>query len=116
VALSPDGRSFYLCTVSASGRNRKTTVAAYRTSSGSLTHVTATLSGAPLLQGCSLALDASGRFLLVSYGLRAPHRGPGRWLLQVASVDLVTRQVATLDLSLPPIAGMDPYAGVRLAW
>jgi hypothetical protein len=116
VALSPDGTSFYLCTASGSRSDRKTAVASYRTSSGSLQHPIATLSGAPLLQGCSLALDASGRFLLVSYGLRAAHRGRGRWLLQVASIDVVTRQVTTLDLSLMPIAGMDPYAGIRLAW
>jgi hypothetical protein len=116
VALSPDGTTFYLCRASASGSDRRTTVAAYRTSPGSHQHAIATLSGAPLLQDCSLALDASGRFLLVSYGLRAPHRGRGRWLLQIADIDLVTRQVATLGLSLPPIGGMDPYAGIRLAW
>jgi hypothetical protein len=116
VALSPDGASFYLCTASASGRHRTTTVAAYRTVSGHRERTIATLSGGPLLQGCPMALDASGHFLLVPYGLRGPHSPAGRWLLQIASIDVATSQAVTLDLCLPPNAGMDAYAGMRVAW
>jgi hypothetical protein len=115
-SLSPDGASFYLCTVSASRTRRLTRIAAYRTATGRLREVIATLRGTPLLVGCPMALDTTGRFLLAPYSLRYPHRPAGRAVLQAARIDIATRTIVTLHLRLPANAGMNPYVGLRTAW
>jgi hypothetical protein len=114
--LSPGGASFYLCTVSASRTGRLTKIAAYRTVTGGVREVIATLSGTPFLVGCPMALDVTGRFLLMPYSLRSPHNPAGRAVLLAARIDIATRAVVILDVRLPPNAGMDPYVGMRTAW
>jgi hypothetical protein len=115
-SLSPDGASFYLCTVSANRTRRLTKVAAYRTATGELREVIATLRGTPFLAGCPMGLDTTGHFLLVPYSLRSWHKPAGRAALLAARIDITARATAILDLSLPASTGMDRYAGLRTAW
>jgi len=115
-SLSPNGASFYLCTVSANRTRRLAKIAAYRTASGVRLEVIATLRGTPFLAGCPMALDTTGRFLLVPYSLRSPHNPAGRAALLAARIDIATRATVILDLRLPANAGMDPYIGLRTAW
>jgi hypothetical protein len=115
-SLSPNGASFYLCTVSANRTRRLTKVVAYRTATGELREVIATLRGTPFLAGCPMGLDTTGRFLLVPYSLRSPHNPAGRAALLAARIDIATRATVILDLRLPANAGMDRYAGLRTAW
>jgi len=59
-----------------------------------------------------MALDASGRFLLVPYSLN-----PGDLpRLKMAGIDVTTRTVMTLTIQLPGTAGMDPETGMNTAW
>lgn len=115
-SLSPNGASFYLCTVSANRTRSLTKVAAYQTGTGELREVIATLKGTPFLAGCPMGLDATGQFLLVPYSLRSPHNPADRANLLAARIDIATRATAILDLGLPASTGMDRYAGMRTAW
>jgi len=54
--------------------------------------------------GCSMALDSSGRFLLVPYSLD-PASHPA---LKAAEIDIATRAVKILTLRLPPTAAWTP--------
>jgi hypothetical protein len=115
VNLSPSARSLYLCTMSP-GRNRSVrTVAAYDTATGARLRVIATLTGTYVPTTCQMALDSTGRFLLLTYSLSNP-RYPGKPVLRLARIDLTTRTIASLSLRLPPNGGMDPYAGMSTAW
>jgi len=110
--LSPSGASFYLCTQTESRTGLGTNVAWYRTSTGELQQDLASLRGAPEQMGCSMALDSSGRFLLVPYSLD-PASHPA---LKAAEIDIATRAVKILTLQLPPDGGMDPPTGMIAAW
>jgi hypothetical protein len=105
-SLSPDGASFYLCTQS----GRVSNVASYRTSTGTLQQNLAGL-GRSLL-GCSMALDPSGRFLLVPGSLTSGSRP----MLKVAEIDVATRAVTILTIQLARGGGMDPPTGMIAAW
>jgi len=112
VSLSPSGASIYLCTQTGTRTGRVTTIASYRTSTGELQQNLAGLRGTSGQMGCSMALDASGQFLLVPYSL-----GPaGRPVLKVAEIDIAARTVATLTIQLPGSAGMDSPTGMIAAW
>jgi hypothetical protein len=102
--------------VSANRTRRLTKVVAYRTATGELREVIATLRGTPFLAGCPMGLDTTGRFLLVPYSLRSPYNPAGRAALLAARIDIATRATVILDLRLPANAGMDRYAGLRTAW
>lgn len=115
-SLSPSADSVYLCTVSASRTQRVTKVAAYRMASGRLREVIATLRGKPYLAGCPIALDTSGRFVLVPYSLRPAHYPAGHAVFLIARIRIATKTIATLKLRLPPNAGMDPYTSMMTAW
>jgi hypothetical protein len=105
-SLSPGGASFYLCTQS----GRVSNVASYRTSTGTLQQNLAGL-GRSLL-GCSMALDPSGRFLLVPGSLTSGSRPT----LKVAEIDVATKAVTTLTIPLARGGGMDPPTGMIVAW
>jgi hypothetical protein len=102
--------------VSANRTRRLTKVAAYRTATGELREVIATLRATPFLAGCPMGLDPTGHFLLVPYSLRFPHNPAGRAALLAARIDIATRATAMLDISLPASTGTDRYAGLRTAW
>jgi hypothetical protein len=111
VSLSPTGSSFYLCTPVNGRGGRVTEIARYATSSGSARQVVATLGGT-LAAGCSMALDTTGRFLLVPYAVGAGARP----LLKVARIDAAARVVTIVNIRLPVNGGMDPYTGMTAAW
>lgn len=108
VSLSPSGDLFYLSTESA----RTTTVAEYRTSTGSFVGDLARLKGTPAPMQSSMALDTSGQFLLVPYSL-SQASDP---MLKVAMIDITTRAVTTVMIQLPRTAGMDRETGMDAAW
>ena len=111
-SLSPSGTSFYLCTQTVSRTGRITSVARYETSTGELLANLASLRGSPGQLGCSMALDTSGRFLLVPYSLNAG----GLPTLELARIDVTTGGVVTLAIQLPRTAGMDQETGMNAAW
>ena len=114
-SLSPSGAFFYLCTQTGSRTGRVTDVARYRTATGEFLADLASLSGAPTQMWCSMALDTSGRFLLVPYSLR-PAILPMLPTLKVARIDVTTGAVTTLLIQLPGSAGMDQATGMNAAW
>ncbi len=109
-SLSPGGAFLYVCTRT----GRVTDVAAYRTSSGEFLADLASLRGSPTQMSPSMALDTSGRFLLVPYSLNPA--GAGSPTLKVAGINIATRAVMTLTIQLQRTAGMDPQTGMNAAW
>jgi len=112
VSLSPSGSLFYLSARS----GRTTTVAGYRTSTGGLVADLASLGGTPPPAWSPMALDTSGRFLLVPYSLSQASRPMLHVVLKVAMIDITTRAVRTVIIQLPGTAGMDQYTGMDAAW
>lgn len=112
-SLSPSGAFFYLCTQTWSRTGLTTNVTGYLTSSGEPQEDLASFSGSPAQMACSMALDTSGRFLLVPYSLNPAGRRP---TLKVAEIDVTTRAVITMTIQLPGSAGMDPPTGINAAW
>lgn len=112
VSLSPAGTSFYLCTPVMSRAGRSTEIARYPTSSGRPRQIVATLRGTLPTPDCPMALDTTGRFLLVPYALSSA----GHPLLKVARIDAAARRVSVLTIRLPASGGMDPYTGMIIAW
>jgi hypothetical protein len=108
VSLSPSGALFYLSAHSGA----TTTVAEYRTSTGRFVEDLASLRGTPAPMQPSMALDTSGRFLLVPYSLNQASRPT----LKVAMIDITTRAVTTVLIQLPGTAGMDQQTGMNAAW
>lgn len=115
VAVSPGGGSFYLCTQRDRRGQSIRTIAAYATATGALQRVIVTVTGTPVPAACQMALDPSGRFLLLTSSLSNP-RYPRNPVLGLVRIDLTTRSAATLTVRLPPNGGMDPYAGMSTAW
>jgi hypothetical protein len=115
VAVSPGGRSFYLCTMSYQDKTVRT-IAAYATATGGRRRMIATLTGANIPTACQMALDPAGRFLLVADSLSNLQGHPGIPVLRLARIDLTTGAVAVLNVELPRGGGMDPYAGMSTAW
>ncbi len=128
VALSPDGKLFYVCTVSTKG-----TVSAHRTatqtavitarrtangtSAGSVARLTAT--GVTVMSqgfGCPIALTPNGRYLLAPYQLRygTSTSVPPLVLAAVISTSSDARRV--VSFRLPGSAGMSVATGVSIAW
>jgi hypothetical protein len=108
VRLSPSGALLYLSTQSGPA----TTVAEYRTSTGSFLEDLASLMGTSAPRQSSMALDTSGRFLLVPYSLSQASRPT----LNAAIIDIATRAVTTVTIQLPRTAGMDQETGMDAAW
>jgi hypothetical protein len=115
VAVSPDGGSFYLCTQRDRRGQSMRTISAYATATGALQRVIVTVTGTPVPAACQMALDPSGRSLLLTNSLSKP-RYPRNPVLGLARIDLTTRSAATLTIRLPPNGGMDPYTGMSTAW
>jgi hypothetical protein len=115
VALSPDGGSFYLCTQRDRRGQSMRTISAYATATGALQRVIVTVTGTPVPAACQMALDPSGRSLLLTNSLSNP-RYPRNPVLGLVRIDLTTRSAVTLTIRLPPNGGMDPYTGMSTAW
>jgi len=62
-------------------------------------------------------MDSSGWFLLVPYGVS--HQAPSSYMLlqRVARIDLATRAVSTVRVSLPGSGGISQASGMSIvAW
>jgi hypothetical protein len=117
VALSPGARSIYLCTRSARRGRTVRTITGYATATGDRQRVIATLTGAVTPTSCQMALDPSGRFLLLTSSVSPQgHPHPETAVLRLARIGLTTRAVAVLRIKLPWGAGMDPPTGMNTAW
>jgi len=119
--LSPDGASFDLCDVTTSQTAPTDEIAAYRTSSGQLEQVIASLAGnvpafglAPLY--CPIAASSGDRYLLAPYWLRADRAPPFAATVRVARIDLMTGAIARLSFRLPGSGGMSVADGLTVAW
>ena len=116
VALSPGGKSFYLCTKPARRAGIVRKIAAYATATGSRQRLIATLTGGFTETTCQMALDSTGRFLLLTSSVSPEgHPYPKTAVLRLARIDLTTRAVAVLSIKLPWGAGMDPPTGMITA-
>jgi hypothetical protein len=118
-SLTPSGASFYLCTQTWSRTGHVTEVARYRTSDGALQQDLTSLRGTRTYMGCSMALDASGQFLLVPYSLNPRVEvSPASLyaMLKVAEINTTSGAVRTLTISLPGAGGMSPPVGMDAAW
>lgn len=117
VALSPAARSFYLCTRSFRRGRLERKIAVYATATGSRERVIATLTGTVTETGCQMALDSTGRFLLLTSSVSPRgHPHPETAVLRLARINLTTRAVAVLSMKLPWGAGMNPPTGMSTAW
>jgi hypothetical protein len=116
VALSPDARSFYLCTRTSFGHRSAREIAAYATATGRRQRVITTLTGTFPSSSCQMALDPTGRSLLLTESVSNPQGYPGTPVLRLARIDLTTGATAVLGVKLPRGAGMDPYTGMSTAW
>lgn len=121
VALSRDGRSFYLCSVRASRTGRAATVSRRATATGRPERTIATLraSGPVFPQQqlrCPLALDTSGSFLLVPYSVRYPKSPSGPPEIHLARIGLAAGTVRRLAFALPATNGSDEAVSVVIGW
>ena len=119
-SLSPSGKSVYLCLESASRTDATAEIATYGTSTGKPGGMITTFSAKgtwPQVSCSSMSMDSSGWFLLVPYGVS--HQAPSSYMLlqRVARIDLATRAVSTVRVSLPGSGGISQASGMSIvAW
>jgi len=128
VVLSPDGRSFYLCTVSTKGTGsahktvtQTAVITARRTADGvgisklaKLTATGVTFPGQGF--GCPMALTPNGRYLLAPYQLRYGHSTMVGPLVRAAVIRTSTHARRAMSFRLPGSAGMSVADGISVAW
>jgi hypothetical protein len=119
-SLSPNGTSVYLCLQSAARTRAAARIAAYDTATGKPRGVIATFTakGTWPQAGCSsMALDASGRFLLVPDSVHHPAPPSNGVLQHIARIDIATKAMSTVTVKLPGSGGMDQESGMSIvAW
>jgi len=128
VLLSPDGRSFYLCTVSTKGTvsahrtvTQTTVITARRISSGARTGTLATLRATGVTFpgqgfGCTMAASPGDRYVLAPYTAKYASSSETGPLVRAARIDVATKAAAVISFRLPGSAGMSVATGVRIAW
>jgi hypothetical protein len=128
VVLSPDGRSFYLCTVSTKGTvsahktvTQTAVITARRTSDGASTSTVAklTATGVTFLGqgfGCPMALTPDGRYLLAPYQIRYGSSTTVPPLVRAAVIRTSSHARLPMSFRLPGSAGMSVAIGVSIAW
>ena len=121
VILSPDGASFYLCEVTTSQTAPTDEVAAYRSSSGRLERVIASLTGHVAAIGqarpsCPMGASQGSEYLLVPYWLRADSALPFAPAVRVARIDIATGAITRLSFWLPGSGGMSVADNLSVAW
>ena len=126
--LSPDGKVFYLCTVTTKGTvsahktvTQTAVITVRRTSSGASTGTVAKLTATGVTfqgegAGCPLAMTPNGRYLLAPYKLRF---GASTSVPPLVSAALIATSGPTrrfISFRLPGSAGMSVATGVSIAW
>jgi hypothetical protein len=119
-SLSPSGTSVYLCLQSTARAHAAEQIATYGTASGSPRRVVTTLTAAgtwPQPGRSAMALDTSGRFLLVPYSVHHPIPPASGVLQRIARIDVATKAVTTVAVKMPGSGGMDQESGMSIiAW
>jgi len=128
VVLSPDGRSFYLCTVRTKGTvsahktvTQTAVITARQTSDGASTSTVAklTATGVTFLGegfGCPMALTPNGRYLMAPYQLRYGNSSTVPPLVRAAVIRTSTHARLAMSFRLPGSAGMSVADGITVAW
>jgi hypothetical protein len=126
VVLSPDGKSFYLCTVSTKGtasahKTEKQTavITARRTSDGTSTSTLAKLTSTGVTFqgfGCPMAITPNGRYLFAPYQLRYGNSTTVPPLVRAAVIRTSSHARRAMSFRLPGSAGMSVADGITVAW
>jgi len=128
VVLSPDGKSFYLCTVATKGAvsahrtvTQTAVITARRTSDGTSTSTLAklTATGVTFLGqgfGCPMAMTPNGRYLLAPYRLHYGASTTVPPLVSAAVIAISGPARRTISFQLPGSAGMSVADGITAAW
>ncbi len=123
IAVSPDGASFYLCSVTARPGAQVTSIGSYATATGQLLKPVVRLSGknpasGQPLPGCAMSVSAGDEFALVPYAVSYPATGSHTARLSVARINLATGSsaVLTFPVSLDLNLAGPPAAAVSIAW
>jgi hypothetical protein len=128
VVLSPDGRSFYLCTVRTKGTasahktvTQTAVITAWQTSDGTSTSKLAKLTATGVTFGgegfgCPMALTPNGRYLLAPYQLRYGNSATVPPLVRAAVIRTSTHARRAMSFQLPGSAGMSVADGISVAW
>lgn len=117
--LSSSGKSVYLCLQSATRTEATAQIVAYGITGTPRTVVTTfTAHGTwPQVTCSSMALDTSGRFLLVPYSLRNIGRPGSEMIQQVARISLATRATSTVSVEMPGSGTISQESGMSIvAW
>jgi hypothetical protein len=126
VVLSPDGRSFYLCTVSTKGTvsahkpvTQTAVITARQTSDGASTSRLAKLTATGVTFqgfGCTIALTPNGRYLLAPYQLRYGKNTMVPPLVRAAVIRTSSHARRSISFRLPGSGGMSVAIGISVAW
>lgn len=126
VVLNPDGRSFYLCTVSTKGTvsahktvNQTAVITARRTSDGTSTSTLAKLTATGVTFqgfGCPMAITPNGRYLLAPYRLHYGNSTTVPPLVMAAVISISSHARRTVSFRLPGSGGMSVADGITVAW
>jgi hypothetical protein len=119
-SLSPSGTSVYVCRQSATRNVATAEIVAYGTSTGKPRGDIATFTARgtwPQVSCSSMALDSSGRFLLVPYAVHHLGEPSNEVLQQVARIELATRAISTVPVRMPASGGISGEADTSIvAW
>jgi hypothetical protein len=128
VALSPDGKSFYICTVASTGTvsagrtvTHTAVITARRTANGTSAGAVAKLTAAGVTFagesfGCPMAMTPNGHYLLAPYQLRYGNSTSVPPLVVAAVISTSSDARKALSFRLPGSAGMSVATGVSIAW
>ena len=126
VVLSPDGRSFYLCTVSTKGTvsahktvTQTAVITARQTSDGASTNRLAKLTATGVTFqgfGCPTALTPNGRYLLAPYQLRYGKNTMVPPLVRAAVIRTTSHARRSISFRLLGSGRMSVADGITVAW
>ena len=126
VALSPDGNTFYLCTVGTKGTvsahaavSQTAVITVRRTSDGTSTGIVAKLTATGVTFqgfGCPMTVTPNGRYLLAPYQLRYGNNTTVPPLVRAAVIRASSHARRALSFRLPGSAGMSVADGITVAW
>jgi hypothetical protein len=128
VLLSPDARSFYVCTVSTKGTvsahhsvTQTSVITARRTDTGARINTVATLRASGVtfesqFFGCQMAAIPGGSFLLVPYSIRYARVTTTGPRVSAVRIDVRTKAASRISFRLPGSAGMSVATGIAIAW
>jgi hypothetical protein len=123
-AVSADGQILYTCQQVGTGKTPPDQLTAYSIATGKRLRNLGTLRGPGFPQGdlaeqtCVLSRDASGRYLLVAYGITYGGPSADTPTLQLARLDLATSKITQFTIKLPSAVQAPQHlpGGADIAW